>query len=180
MSDFLNHFRTPPLPLILDIIYARSLTVFFWISGRRNSCCTKSCFTIWRFFFTSVIVTSLGTFINFGDLIQWFDQSHRIYASVQIGFLFAPLLFSLSVCALNWTNSSSSRWEFLWQFPGVQLIKHFQLWIKLRQTLNEKDNFSNVDFIDKMKNSNLDNIQQWEISDIEQCLQESLQPKYIY
>ena len=79
---------------------------------------------------------------------------------------------------MNWRLNSLSRWEFLWQAPGVQLIKHFQLWKKLRQKLNEKDIFSNIN--DQMKNSNLDNIQQWEISDIEQHLQESLQSQYIY
>ena len=127
-----------------------------------------------------MILTSFGTLISFFDSSTDFFAGHPIYASVRIGFLFAPLLFSLFVCAINWSHSSSHRWEFLWQVPGVQLIKHFQLWKKLKQTLNEKDNFSSIDFIDQMKNSNLDNIQQWEISDIEQCLQESLQPKYIY
>ena len=127
-----------------------------------------------------MVVTSLSILGNFADVFAFFSSSHPIYASVNIGFLFAPLLFSLFVSAMNWRLNSSSRWEFLWQAPGVQLIKHFQLWKKLRQTLNEKDNFSNVDVSDQMKNSNLDNVQQWEISDIEQHLQESLQSQYIY
>ena len=127
-----------------------------------------------------MFVTSFGTLTSFETVYFFFESSDPIYASVNIGFLFVPLLFSLFVCAINWTNSSSSRWEFLWQVPGVQLIKHFHLWTKLRETLNEKENFSNIDFIDQMKNSNLDDIQQWEISDIEQSLQESVQSQYIY
>ena len=126
-----------------------------------------------------MVVTSYGYFDNFFSVYTFFSTSDPIYASVNIGFLFAPLLLSLFESAINWRLNSSSRWEFLWQAPGVQLIKHFQLWKKLRQTLNEKDNFSNVDVSDQMKNSNLDNIQQWEISDIEQHLQESLQSQYI-
>ena len=128
-----------------------------------------------------MIVSSFGTLVSFYSVfLDFIEHDDPIYASVKIGFLFAPLLFSLFVCAINWSNSSSYRWEFLWQVPGVQLIKHFQLWMKLSVSLDEKEIFSNIDFIDQMKNSNLDNIQQWEISDIEQCLQESLQPQYIY
>ena len=127
-----------------------------------------------------MIVTSFGTLFSIYGVFREFNEGDPIYASVILVLLFAPLLFSLFVCAINWSHNPSHRWEFLWQVPGVQLIKHFQLWKKLKQTLNEKDNFSNVDVCDQMKNSNLDNVQLWEISDIEQHLQESLQSQYIY
>ena len=83
-----------------------------------------------------------------------------------------------SVC-----SSILSKFEFLWQLPYVQLIRHFILWNELRKTVLKKEKVYNLCNVKGMALSTIIRTtkfakrQSWHVNDIRQELKKTVLSK---
>jgi len=115
---------------------------------------------VW-FFITSVILKVFAELIDIEIFITFLLEKDIFYGSFLITFKLTPLFLSIiSYLIVGSTrcqkiskqtepdesiqheqkdgNQSLEKWEFLWQIPFIQLIRHFLLWKQLRKVIREK------------------------------------------
>ena len=107
---------------------------------------------------------------------------------------FLPLILSmivhlLKLCQKGSTEeengkSMTSKFEFLWQLPYIQLIRHFILWNDLRNAVLEKQriyklyNIKGIPLLNIIRTPKLVNLQQsWDVNKIQQELEKSVLSK---
>ena len=106
---------------------------------------------------------------------------------------FVPLILSMIVCLTQLCRKSAnkednrktkistilSKFEFLWQLPYIQLIRHFILWNDLRKAVLKKQkiyklcNVKGMALLRIIRTTKLATFQSWHINDIRQELEKT-------
>jgi hypothetical protein len=104
-----------------------------------------------------------------------------------------PLILSMIVCLTQLCSKSAnkednrktkiskilSKFEFLWQLPYIQLIRHFILWNDLRKAVLKKQkiykicNVKGIALLRIIRTTKLATFQSWHINEIRQELEKT-------
>ena len=104
-----------------------------------------------------------------------------------------PLILSMIVCLTQLCRKSAnkednsktkiskilSKFEFLWQLPYIQLIRHFMLWNELKKAVLKKEriykfcNVKGMALLHIVRTTKLANLQSWHVNEIRQELEKT-------